>query len=176
LATAIAAATAAGATAPRSPGSDDATSPYRCRAGFQGSWEHNEFPEGRIFRIGLAGRDRIRWNGVPISRDRLRRRLDAVGAARGPNFTLLVFTDETDCALVQDVRAEMTRRLQCGEGRCGEHYTSADPPPRQSAAETERLRAQAQADMDFAVRQATEAADAALAAAQAAAGKEKPEF
>jgi hypothetical protein len=125
---------------------------YHCRAGFQENWVYNEFPEGPFFRIKLGQGDVIRWDGIPVSRATLRRRLDAVGAERRPNFVLLAFTEETDCTLVQEIRVEMTRRLRCAQGRCGEHFTT-DHPRVLTREEEERLIAQATADLDAAARE-----------------------
>jgi len=136
-----------------------------CSDGWQENWVYNEYPDGDVHRIRLQGTDRIRWNGASVGRQRLWRHLDRAGAASPPPFVMLEFDEETDCALVQAVRERMTRTLRCGEGRCGEHFTSTRPPPRLSEAEAERALAEAIADIEAAVADLERAAEEAVRAA-----------
>jgi hypothetical protein len=127
---------------------------YHCGAGWQESWYLTEFPEGEIHEIRLSGIDEIRLNGARVSREALQRHLERSGRASAATFNLLTYDDETDCALVQEVRAAMTRALPCRErGWCGEHYTTVEPSPALSKEEEEemmRRMAEAVADMQAA--------------------------
>jgi hypothetical protein len=77
----------------------------------------------------------LTWNGIPIMRDGLERRLSRA-RRMPPNVGLqVVFSGGTDCRLVQSIRKQMDAALRCGRDHKCIEYSEREarrnfPPPR----------------------------------------------
>ncbi|MEA3028812.1 MAG: hypothetical protein QOJ53_2317 [Sphingomonadales bacterium] len=74
-----------------------------------------------VNRLSVDRNSAIYWNGQPSSLSRVSQYLSVVATMRPRPFTFLETEMGTPCALIERVRDEMERRLNCrGEGSCAE--------------------------------------------------------
>lgn len=98
------------------------------RCGDWPAWPHEEFPDVDFAnRIVIDGAE-MRWNGRPVSRERLRQSLESDGRRSRPPVTILFLAMDVDCALVREVRALVTATMPCDRGLCSELHDQPVPP------------------------------------------------
>ena len=73
-----------------------------------------------INRVTVGRTGELKWNGVPVSLDQLRRYLGIVREMHPRPFTVLEADGQADCDWLQTVREAIARSLPCDEGACGE--------------------------------------------------------
>jgi hypothetical protein len=73
-----------------------------------------------INRIAIGRDQGIKWNGVAVSRERLREYLGIVRTMEPLPFTILSFASDVDCQLLESIRDDMAASLPCDRGACGE--------------------------------------------------------
>jgi hypothetical protein len=73
-----------------------------------------------INRISIDPNQVIKWNGVEVSRERLREYLGIVRTMNPLPFTVLSFERDVDCQLLGSIRDDMAAALPCDQGACGE--------------------------------------------------------